>query len=78
MDISTPTPEIAKWHSRWKRNRDFVEGEESVKMREETYLPKARVDDSIAEYQAHLARTGFFPCPRERGSATRSNAGITG
>lgn len=61
QQINTPTPEIEKWHSRWQRNRDFVDGEEAVKSKGELYLPKVRVDDSFAEYHAHLQRTGFFP-----------------
>lgn len=61
QQINTPTPEIEKWHSRWQRNRDFVDGEEAVKSKGELYLPKVRVDDSFAEYNAHLQRTGFFP-----------------
>ena len=59
--INEPTKEIAAWHDRWKRNRDFVEGEAAVKKAGEKYLPKARVDDSQAEYEAHKQRTGFFP-----------------
>ena len=61
QEINTPTPEIEKWHARWQRNRDFVDGEEAVKSKGELYLPKVRVDDSFAEYKAHLQRTGFFP-----------------
>lgn len=61
QDINKPTPEIGKWHARWKRNRDYVDGEEAVKSRGELYLPKVRVDDTNEEYLAHLQRTGFFP-----------------
>ncbi|WP_343546582.1 DUF4055 domain-containing protein [Sphingobium yanoikuyae] len=59
--INEATKEIAAWHDRWKRNRDFVAGEEAVKAKELTYLPKARLDDNYAEYKDHLQRTGFFP-----------------
>lgn len=59
--INEPTPEIRAWHERWARNRAFVDGEAAVKAAGELYLPKARLDDSPAEYEAHLKRTGFFP-----------------
>lgn len=59
--INQPTQAIQAWHNRWARNRAFVNGEEAVKAAGELYLPKARLDDSAAEYQAHLKRTGFFP-----------------
>ncbi len=61
QEINQPTLEISKWHNRWQRNRDFVDGEEAVKAKGELYLPKVRVTDSAAEYTAHLQRTGFFP-----------------
>jgi len=59
--INQPTQAIQAWHNRWARNRAFVDGEQAVKAAGELYLPKARIDDSAAEYQAHLKRTGFFP-----------------
>lgn len=59
--INEPTKEIAAWHDRWKRNRDFVAGEQAVKAEKLLYLPKARIDDSSEEYEDHLQRTGFFP-----------------
>ena len=59
--INEPTPEILEWHARWARNRDFVNGEEAVKSKGLLYLPRARFDDSDAEYLAHVDRTGFFP-----------------
>lgn len=59
--INEPTKEIAAWHDRWKRNRDFIAGEEAVKKEGLKYLPKARYDDCAEEYKDHLQSTGFFP-----------------
>ncbi len=59
--INEPTEEIRAWHDRWARNRDFVDGEAAVKAKGQLYLPKARIDDSANEYDAHKQRTGFFP-----------------
>lgn len=59
--INQPTEEIRAWHERWARNRDFVNGEAAVKAKGLLYLPKARIDDSTPEYDAHKQRTGFFP-----------------
>lgn len=59
--INEATTEIKAWHDRWKRNRDFVNGEEAVKACDTDYLPKARIEDSPEEYQDHKQRTGFFP-----------------
>ncbi|MGA1852615.1 DUF4055 domain-containing protein [Sphingobium sp. HT1-2] len=59
--INEPTKEIEAWHDRWKRNRDFVAGEDAVKAEGLKYLPKARIDDTTAEYEDHKQRTGFFP-----------------
>ena len=49
QEINQPTLEIAKWHNRWQRNRDFVDGEEAVKAKGELYLPKVTANDSDAE-----------------------------
>lgn len=59
--INQPTPEIARWHARWAKNRAFVDGEDAVKAAGELYLPKVRPDDSAAEYRAHKDRTRFYP-----------------
>jgi hypothetical protein len=59
--INQPTPEIARWHARWTKNRAFVDGEDAVKAAGELYLPKVRSDDSAAEYAAHKDRTRFYP-----------------
>lgn len=61
LAIDEPTFEIRAWRERWARNRAFVDGEAAVKAQGELYLPRARVDDSPAEYAAHKKRTGFFP-----------------
>lgn len=61
LPINQPTPEIAKWHARWRKNRTFIAGEDAVKACGQTYLPKMRVDDGPEHYQRHLENTGFYP-----------------
>lgn len=61
LPINQPTPEIAKWHSRWKKNRAFVAGEDAVKAKEELFLPKVRSDDGREHYKRHLQNTCFYP-----------------
>ncbi|WIA55055.1 DUF4055 domain-containing protein [Sphingobium sp. WTD-1] len=60
-DISKATPEIAKHHPRFVRNRDFADGEEAVKAKNSIYLPAANPADDDATYNSHLFRTRFFP-----------------
>ena len=60
-DISKATPEIAKHHPRFVRNRDFADGEEAVKAKKSIYLPAANPADDDATYNSHLFRTRFFP-----------------
>ncbi len=59
--INQPTPEIAKWHPRWKKNRAFVAGEDAVKAQGEQLLPKVRSDDGVEHYRRHLMNTCFYP-----------------
>ena len=59
--INQPTPEIAKWHARWRKNRTFIAGEDAVKACGETYLPKIRVDDGPEHYKRHLDNTSLYP-----------------
>jgi hypothetical protein len=57
----TPTPEISSKQARWVKNRDFVDGEEAVKLKKTAYLPIANPEDDDAQYVAHCDRTRFFP-----------------
>jgi hypothetical protein len=59
--INEPTCEIRAQYPRWAKNRAFVNGEDAVKACGRLYLPPVRPDDTEAEYQAHLARTSFYP-----------------
>lgn len=61
LPINQPTPEIAKWHARWRKNRTFIAGEDAVKACGEVYLPKMRVDDGPQHYQRHLDNTPLYP-----------------
>lgn len=60
-DIFSATQEIAKFHPRFARNRDFADGEEAVKAKRKTYLPAANPADDLETYLSHLFRTRFFP-----------------
>ncbi len=59
--INQPTTAIQAAYGRWAKNRAFVDGEEAVKALGRVYLPAANPDDSDAEYDAYIARTGFLP-----------------
>jgi len=61
LPINQPTPEIAKWHARWRKNRTFIAGEDAVKLCGELYLPKMRVDDGPLHYKRHLDNTPLYP-----------------
>lgn len=63
LPINQPTPEIAKWHARWRKNRTFIAGEDAVKACGEVYLPKMRADDGPQHYQRHLDNTPSIPLP---------------
>lgn len=67
-NISTPTPAIAAFHARWKRNRDVIEGEYSVKAPQAGYIPRLPIHDTNSfpqtaekSYREYLARCPFFP-----------------
>jgi len=68
QNISAPTPQIAAYHARWKRNRDVIEGEYSVKNPHAGYIPRLPIHDHIAfpltaekSYREYLSRCPFFP-----------------
>lgn len=69
QDISLPTDLIASNYQRWKRNRDLIAGEDTVKQINAGYLPRidpihdyasfpATANDS---YKKYLSRSPFFP-----------------
>jgi len=60
LPINQPTPEIAEWHERWAKNRDFVAGTDAVKAKGEKYLSKIRPDDGPEHYKRHLKATCFY------------------
>lgn len=61
LPINQPSPELAKWHKRWRKNRDFVNGSEAVKSRKEVYLPRIRRDDGPSHYLNLLLNTSLYP-----------------
>lgn len=67
-DISKPTTTIAAYHERWKRNRDFIEGECAVRAVDSGYLPRLPVHELAkgsregeAAYKAYIQRSPYFP-----------------
>lgn len=61
MTITTPTPEIAAYHSRFKMVRDVVAGAHRISLGRESYLPRFRANQSDDEYNRFLSTTPFFP-----------------
>lgn len=53
--------ERSKHQIRYKRNRDFCEGGDTVKAAKATYFPQRYEDQEQAEFEAHIKRTPFFP-----------------
>ena len=60
-DKAQPSPSLAKFHKRWKKNRDFLSGRDAVICAGQAYLqkPSARMSDS--DYDAFKETVGFFP-----------------
>ena len=57
--IQTEIPVYTKYFPRWKKCRDAIAGEEEVKARKDTYLPKpSGMDDE--DYKGYLDRAQFF------------------
>ena len=70
-DINKPDNAIVKWHPEWKRNRDMIEGERSIKAESAVYLPRdAGLDDE--QFRNILLRTPFTP------GASRVHEGLMG
>ncbi len=61
MTINTPDPRIARHYPRWKRNRDFIEGEYAVKGCKTAYLPLASSKQEEADYLIYLDNVEFYP-----------------
>lgn len=57
----TPTAELACFHRRWKKNRDFLSGRDAVEKAGQTYLPKPTYDMPDEEYRGFLKNMLFFP-----------------
>ncbi|MFP4212141.1 MAG: DUF4055 domain-containing protein [Alkalispirochaeta sp.] len=60
MPVTTMHSEYQKNLSKWQRYRDAVSGEDAVKARGETYLPKKSVRQSKDEYLAYVQRAMYF------------------
>lgn len=71
MPINTPHPEYEANASKWQECRDCIEGEDAIKARGETYLPKLEKQGN-REYLAYKKRASFF------GATRRTLEGISG
>ncbi|MCA1807262.1 MAG: hypothetical protein LC687_05380, partial [Actinobacteria bacterium] len=59
MPISSQHPQYAGRISQWEQIRDFFNGEDAVKAKGQTYLPKLS-GQSDHEYRAYKSRALFF------------------
>ncbi len=53
--------ELARWHSRWKKNRDFLSGRDAVIQAGTRYLPKPTYGMGDDEYNEFKKEVGFYP-----------------
>lgn len=60
MAIDSKHPAYKKNVGVWDRCRDTYEGEDAVKARQTSYLPKADPGQTNAEYTAYIGRASFF------------------
>jgi hypothetical protein len=66
LAIHEPIEEIALAYDRWRRNRDFLTGEDAVKLGGSKYLPKLADPNSDnglmsdADYKSYIKRIPFF------------------
>jgi hypothetical protein len=60
MNINEPHPSIKCHYTRWKRNREFVAGEDAVKCSDANYLPKLP-SQSDSDYLNYKEAVDFFP-----------------
>jgi len=59
MPVNTEHLQYTKYSARWKKCRDFVEGQETVKEEKQTYLPKP-TGQEIEEYDAYVERASYY------------------
>lgn len=69
--VTNQHPDYKRDIPMWQKLRDCYEGEEAVKAKAETYLPRL-TDDTDAEYANYLKRANFFP------ALTRTLEGLVG
>ena len=60
MPVTTQHPQYTDNLSRWQKCRDAASGQDAVKARRETYLPKLSKDQEKEEYDAYLRRAVYF------------------
>lgn len=60
MPVTDLNPEHEKYLPQWRRIQDVMDGEDAVRSRGETYLPKINVKQEDADYAAYNARACFF------------------
>lgn len=60
-DIQSVNPILAQWHIRWRKNRDFLAGKETVSLAGKTYLPEPVVGMSNDEYERFKLQVDFYP-----------------
>lgn len=71
MSVETQHKDYAKWITRWQRCRDAAGGEDDVKAKQQTYLPKPS-GQTDQEYLAYLKRAYWF------NATARTVDGLTG
>lgn len=59
MQVDTKHPEYNKWCDRWEKIRDAISGEDEIKEKGETYLPKLGGQDTDA-YNAYKLRARYY------------------
>ena len=64
MAINDFSPELSKHHNRWKRNRDFLAGADTVKGKREKYFPKPTPEMEQEAFDLWLNYVTFFPAAR--------------
>lgn len=60
MPIETPHPQYSDNIDRWTRCRDCYDGEDAVKSKGETYLPKIDPSQTSTEYNAYKTRASYY------------------
>lgn len=58
-NIQTVIPVYSKFYPKWQKCRDAIAGEEEIKAKRETYLPKPSGMDE-EDYQGYISRAQFF------------------